>query len=304
MRLNDVPWATRLALRGWRLRLATPRSSRRFTKRLMDTLDDVRHAQGARAQTPAPAKPPRMLLLIRHGQTTYNVEGRLPGQLEGVALTDEGRRQAQRAAVALSNLPLSAVVASPLERARETGEILARGWSAPVTLDARLKDTDIGPWAGMLINDLNKTEPSWKEFVEKPSEPPEGVEGFLSVQERAVAAVKDVLGDATLGNYVAVVAHADVVKLILAYYTETPVDVARFTAIANASISALLFGDEPKPQILAVNWQPFPGWLAPFALPKPGEQQPGGATEAGGATEPPSAEGSSAAKGAETGEAR
>ncbi|HEY2571618.1 MAG TPA: histidine phosphatase family protein, partial [Solirubrobacteraceae bacterium] len=163
MRWNDVPWFLRSTLRGWRLRLATPRAPRRFTKRLMDTLDN---AKSARAETPAPqGKPPRMLLLVRHGQTTYNVEGRLPGQLEGVALTDEGRRQAQRAAVALSNLPLSAVVTSPLERARETGEILARGWSAPLTLDPRLKDTDIGPWAGKLIADLDRTEPGWKAFV-------------------------------------------------------------------------------------------------------------------------------------------
>ncbi len=246
----------------------------------MEKRETLEHAESTSAgESATPTKPPRMILLIRHGQTTYNVEGRLPGQLEGVALTDEGRRQAQRAAVALSGLPLSAVVASPLERARETGEILARGWALPVRLDSRLKDTDIGPWAGQLISDLNKSEPKWKAFVEKPSEPPDHVEGFVSVQQRAVAAIRDVLDDASLGDYVAVVAHADVVKLILAHFTETPVDVARFTAIANASISAMLFGDDPKPHILAVNWIAFPGWLAPFARPAPHEQTPGGAIE-------------------------
>jgi broad specificity phosphatase PhoE len=243
------------------------------------------------------SEPPRLILLIRHGETTYNVERRLPGQLPGIALTDEGRRQAQRAAVALSGLPLSAVVSSPLERARETAEMLARGWALSVRLDARLMDTDIGPWAGKTLDELNKTEPKWKAFVEKPSEPPDGVEGFYSVQQRSVAALADVLADESLGTYIALVAHADVVKLILAYYSDTPVDTARFTSIANASISALLFADDAKPQVLAVNWTAFPGWLAPFTHkpPQPQEQAPGGVSESASADLPPAAPSASAA---------
>jgi probable phosphoglycerate mutase len=244
-------------------------------------------------------KPPRLLLLVRHGETTYNVENRLPGQLPGVLLTDEGRRQAQRAAVALSGLPLSTVIASPLERARETAEILARGWALPVRLDPRLMDTDIGPWAGKQIDELNKTEPGWKAYVERPSAPPEGIEGFSAVQVRSVAAVDDILRDDSLGAYIVLVAHADVVKLILAHYMGIAVDCARFTSIGNASISALLFADDLQPQLLAVNWTPFPGWLAPFRAPTPpqGEAQTPGGTSGGeapppqhGASPPPPAE--------------
>jgi probable phosphoglycerate mutase len=302
MRRATACWALRLRLRSLHRRLTTPRSGRRFVKKLMDSLNTANsaaggnisvngaHPQGASApnaavsgaaQAAPPARPARLLLLVRHGETTYNVEKRLPGQLPGVPLTDEGRRQAQRAAVALSNLPLSAVVSSPLERAKETAEILARGWALPVRLDPRLMDTDIGPWASKQLDELNKSEPAWKAYVAKPSAPPEGVEGFTSVQARSVAAVKDILADESLGSYVALVAHADVVKLILAYYTETPVDCARFTSIANASISALLFSDDPKPHLLAVNWTAFPGWLVPFSLKLPQAQQsaPGGATE-------------------------
>jgi broad specificity phosphatase PhoE len=314
MRWATARWALRLRLRSLHRRLTTPRSGRRFVKKLMDSLNTANttastgpsvngaHPQNGTtpdtavsgvAQAAPPARPARLLLLVRHGETTYNVEKRLPGQLPGVALTDEGRRQAHRAAVALSNLPLSAVVSSPLERAKETAEILARGWALPVRLDPRLMDTDIGPWASKQLDELNKNEPAWKAYVEKPSAPPKGVEGFTSVQARSVAAVNDILADASLGSYIALVAHADVVKLILAYYTETPVDCARFTAIANASISALLFGDDPKPHLLAVNWTAFPGWLAPFSLKPPQAQEPalGGATEPavqpGEAAEPP-----------------
>ena len=55
-----------------------------------------------------------LLLLIRHGESTWNVEHRLPGQLPGIDLTEEGRAQAQRLASALRMLPLSSIISSPL----------------------------------------------------------------------------------------------------------------------------------------------------------------------------------------------
>ncbi len=218
---------------------------------------------GAQHQPQAPQKPTRLLILVRHGQTTYNVENRLPGQLPGVMLTDEGRRQALRAAVALSGLPLSAVISSPLERAAETAEIIARGWNLRVRTDPRLKDTDVGPFAGQQIAELKKHDPRWDQFVEHPNAPPEGVESFEQVQRRAVAAVGDLLADEPLGNYIALVAHADVIKLILAHYSGMASEVARFVSIANASISALAFGDTAQPHVLAVNWMALPAWLSP-----------------------------------------
>ncbi|HEX6798693.1 MAG TPA: histidine phosphatase family protein [Ktedonobacterales bacterium] len=218
--------------------------------------------QGA-AQPQPPQRPPRLLILLRHGQTTYNVENRLPGQIPGVALTDEGRRQALRAAVALSGLPLSAVIASPLERAKDTAEIIAHGWNLPVRTDQRLMDTDIGSWAGQQIAELRKNDPGWEQYVAHPNEPPEGVESFERVQRRSVAAVRDLLADESLGSYIVVVSHADVVKLILAHYSGIASASARFVSIANASISALAFGDTPQPHVLAVNWTALPAWLSP-----------------------------------------
>lgn len=209
---------------------------------------DISVAPTSDANGQAPATPPqppkqrmRYVLIVRHGQTHFNVEGRLPGQLAGVGLTDEGRRQAHQAAVALSALPLSAIVASPLERARDTAEIIARGWALPVRLDPRLMDTDVGAWSGQKIEDVAKNDPNWKAFTEHPTNPPPGVESLAAVQARAVAAVEAALDDPTTGDYLIVVAHADVVKLIIAQYTGVAIDGVRFMSIANASISALAF---------------------------------------------------------------
>jgi broad specificity phosphatase PhoE len=282
-----IAWRICLPVAGWYLRhgqlyLLRPRTADGLVRRLMEPLESLHTtspsapatANGAHPvpesataeRTPEQRPPARLVILVRHGETNYNVERRLPGQLAGVTLTDEGRRQAQRAAVALSGLPISAVIASPLERARATAEIIARGWALPVRTDPRLKDTDVGSWSGALIDDLNKTDPAWKAFVEHPSQPPAGVEGFEAVRARAVAAVDDALKDAATGNYLVMVAHADVIKLILAHYTAMETEAARFIAIGNCAISALAFTAEAMPHLLAINWTAAPGWLMPPPL--------------------------------------
>lgn len=300
MRRSYALAALRTILRYRLAWLRNPRSGRALLKRFMDTTaHDTQankainngnimdgkapaptqdSAQAAEQTPPGPQKPPRLILLIRHGQTTYNVEGRLPGQLPGVPLTDEGRRQAHAAAVALSAVPLSAVLTSPLERARETAEILARGWGVAVREDPRLMDTDVRRWAGQKLEDVNKQDPAWKAFLDNPTEPPDGVESFPSVQARAVAVIEEALANPELGNYIAVVAHADVVKLILAHYTNVPLLTARFLWINNASLSALAFSENSPPHLLAMNWTASPGWLVP-PLPKPARepQAPAGA---------------------------
>jgi broad specificity phosphatase PhoE len=243
-------------------------------------------AAAAAATTPAEEPRPRVrLLLIRHGETTFNVERRLPGQLLDVPLTDEGRRQAHRAAVALSAIPLSAVISSPLERARDTAEIMARGWGLPVRLDNRLKDTDVGRWAGQKIDELTKSDPEWRAFVAHPTEPPPGVgvESMVVVMERAVAAVEDVLRNAELGAVIAVVAHADVIKLVVGHYMGIHPDCAHRLHVDNASITALEFAGDRPPLLLALNWTAAPWWLSmpPKQRAPDAEQRTGGVEGAG-----------------------
>ncbi len=309
MRVRRVLLMLRIQLRYHLVRTRNPRSGRGLLRRFMNTThidttpdgddrrsDDIQNghrpaqveqaAQAPQGQQP-PAKPPRLVLLVRHGQTTFNVEQRLPGQLPGVALTEEGRRQAYQAAVALAAVPLSAVLSSPLERARDTAEILARGWGVTVREDPRLMDTDVVRWAGKKIDEIAKEDPAWKAFLDNPLQPPEGVESFTSVQQRVVAVVEDVLCDPSFGNYVVLVAHADVVKLIVAHYTGVPLTGARFLSVGNASLSALAFTEHNPPHLLAMNWTPTPGWLVP-PLPKP-QQEPQAA--AGGSEPAASADG-------------
>lgn len=203
------------------------------------------------------------LLLIRHGQTIWNVEHRLPGQLPGVELNDTGRQQAARLADALTVLPISAIISSPLERARETAEILAKGRDLSVQIEPELADTDVGKWAGQVIEQLSKDDPSWKAYVKNPTVAPEGVETFPQVQQRVVTAVERRREQDNIGTYPAFVAHADVIKLLLAHYMGLDVERAGSMLIDNASVSMIELEEEHKPHVIAVGWSPRPGWLRP-----------------------------------------
>ncbi len=203
------------------------------------------------------------LLLIRHGQTTWNVEHRLPGHLAGVELNDTGRQQAARLADALAIIPISAVISSPLDRARETAEILVKGRDLSVQLEPELVDTDVGRWAGQVIGELSKNDPAWGAYVRDPTVAPEGIETFPQVQQRAVTAIERRRKEDNIGAYPVFVAHADVIKLLLAYYLDLAPGRAGSMMIDNASVSIVELEEEQKPRVIAIGWSPRPGWLKP-----------------------------------------
>lgn len=205
----------------------------------------------------------RTLLIVRHGQTTWNIEHRLPGQLPGVALNERGHQQAAHLAEALTVLPISAVISSPLERARDTASYIAKGRDLPIQIEPDLADTDVGPWAGKLINELAKEDPAWSAYVKDPTTAPEGVETFPQVQRRVVAAVERWLEQDSLGAYPVFVAHADVIKLLLAHYTGLDARRAGSIHIDNASVSLVELEKDRQPYVVAMGWSPHPGWLKP-----------------------------------------
>lgn len=212
------------------------------------------------------------LLFIRHGQTSWNVEHRLPGQLPGIALNDAGREQAARLAEALSVLPISTIVTSPLERAYDTASLLNRERNLPLQLDPDLMDTNIGHWAGQSYHELNKSDESWKSFVHNPTVAPEDVETFPQVQNRAVAAVERWRKRESSGLFIAFVAHADVVKLLVAHYSGLDTRRAGSIMIDNASVSIVELEEEHPPRVVSIGWNPKPGWLK---APTPAEAKEG-----------------------------
>jgi probable phosphoglycerate mutase len=97
------------------------------------------------------------LLLVRHGETDWNADGRLQGQTDR-PLSDHGRRQAQQLAGELADESFEAIYASDLSRARETAEILGERLGLPVSLDSDLREKDWGNWEGLTAVERDRVE--------------------------------------------------------------------------------------------------------------------------------------------------
>jgi probable phosphoglycerate mutase len=205
-----------------------------------------------------------LLLLIRHGESTWNVEERLPGQLPGIELTGEGRAQARRLANALTRLPLSSIISSPLARATQTAEYLVQGRALTIQLEPDLMDIELGHWSGQNRDALFHIDPAWKAFVRDPLVAPSDVETFPKLEQRVVTAIERWLQKDTTGPLPAFVTHADVIKVLLAHYLGLEMGHARSLSIDNASVSVVALETDRLPLVLTISWNPQPGWLYSF----------------------------------------
>jgi broad specificity phosphatase PhoE len=104
------------------------------------------------------------LLLVRHGETDWNADGRLQGQTDR-PLSDFGRRQARQLAEKLDGEQFAALYSSDLSRARETAEIVGERLGLAVGLDPDLREKDWGNWEGLTAAERDRVE-----FVGEPTE--------------------------------------------------------------------------------------------------------------------------------------
>jgi broad specificity phosphatase PhoE len=97
------------------------------------------------------------LLLVRHGETDWNAEGRLQGHTDR-PLSEFGGRQTRRLADDLEDEELEAIYSSDLSRARETAEIVGERLGLPVVLDPDLREKDWGTWEGLTAVERDRVE--------------------------------------------------------------------------------------------------------------------------------------------------
>jgi len=193
------------------------------------------------------------ILLVRHGQTDWNVTGQIMGQ-RPVPLNETGKSQAYRLAELLRGRSIQGIYSSPVIRARRTAEILASVLQLEVTDEQGLCEIGCGEWEGRFWNDL-ADDLVRQDFYVKPHEArPPGGETLRDVQARAVAAVQRVIAGAP-GGQIVLVSHADVVRAILAHYLDLNLQMVRRLRIDHASVTALeLNGDDAD--LLFLNYVP------------------------------------------------
>ena len=160
----------------------------------------------------------RRLILLRHGQTTYNATNRMQGHLDS-PLSETGLAQARSAAELVAKLGVSKIVASDLQRAANTAQIIADRLGLPVSTDARLRETHLGEWQGKSHAEVDAAHPGararWRN--DAAWAPPEG-ESRVEVAQRARPVVEELLAeyDAWDDSAVLLVAHGGTISALTA----------------------------------------------------------------------------------------
>lgn len=180
----------------------------------------------------------RSILVIRHGETDWNRDRRVMGS-EPVELNAEGRDQCERAGSLLAAFGVTRIVTSPLVRAVETAEILARALSVDVTSDPDLEEVRFGRWQGLTYDEI-RGEPEYRAFMVDPlANRTPGGETIRDVQQRGLAG----LGRVEPGENVLFVSHGDIIRTTLCHFLAIPVTEFRRVRIDNCGISAVSFRD-------------------------------------------------------------
>ena len=147
------------------------------------------------------------LLVIRHGQSLWNVDERWQGRAN-IALSELGVQQARSAARALGAFDL--IASSHLDRARDTAQIIAEHLGiGPVIVDERIQETDIGPWEGLTRPEIESRWPGYMESFQKP----DGFESDEAVIQRMTAGLADIAAQCRGGTGL-VISHSGVIRTL------------------------------------------------------------------------------------------
>ena len=170
----------------------------------------------------------RRLILLRHGQTDYNVAGRMQGHLDSM-LTSVGHEQAAAAAPMLAALAPDRMVSSDLQRAVDTAEVVGAACALPVKFDARLRETHLGQWQGRTVAEIDSDHPgaiaAWRS---DPTWAPPGGESRVDVVARSRPVVDELdaeFADSADGSTtVLLVAHGGLIAGLVTGLLELPTD--------------------------------------------------------------------------------
>jgi glucosyl-3-phosphoglycerate phosphatase len=167
----------------------------------------------------------RRIILLRHGQTDYNVAGRMQGHLDSV-LTPAGHEQAAEAAPVIAALGPDRVISSDLRRAVDTAEVVGAACGLPVKFDARLRETHLGEWQGHTVADIEHDYPgAIADWRSDPAWAPPGGESRVAVVERSRPVVDELdaeFADSADDSTALLVAHGGLIAGLVTGLMELP----------------------------------------------------------------------------------
>jgi 2,3-bisphosphoglycerate-dependent phosphoglycerate mutase len=183
------------------------------------------------------------VVAVRHGETAWNVQTRIQGQLD-IGLNAIGRRQAERLGLALADENLGAVYASDLQRTLDTARAVAEQAGVPVHTDAALRERGFGTFEGLTWAEVEQQHPDasrrWRE--RDASFGPPGGETLAVFYERAVSALTTIAARHR-GEHIAIVTHGGVLDALYRAASRIALDAPRTWQLGNASINRVLHGE-------------------------------------------------------------
>ncbi|MFT3802198.1 MAG: histidine phosphatase family protein [Burkholderiaceae bacterium] len=180
------------------------------------------------------------LILIRHGVTTWNQQGRFQGCLD-IGLADEGHVQARLTGERLASTPLSAVYASDLSRALQTAAPIARAQSLDVVPDPGFRERHYGDFQGFTGEQISERDPlAWQRWRARDADfvLPGGGESLRQFYERVRDALHRV-ADRHPGESVAIVTHGGVLDCVYRLGTGMALSAPRRHDLLNASLNRI-----------------------------------------------------------------
>ena len=188
---------------------------------------------------------PTRIIAVRHGETAWNVDTRIQGQLD-IGLNDKGRWQAERVGLALADEEIARIYASDLSRAHATALAIARHSSNPqareVQLHAGLRERAFGKFEGHTYAAIEAQWPDesrrWRQ--REPDFAPEGGESPLQVMERVERSISE-LASPHRGEQIVVVAHGGIMDMLYRLATRQSVSAPRTWELGNTAINRLLW---------------------------------------------------------------
>jgi broad specificity phosphatase PhoE len=197
------------------------------------------------------------LVLIRHGLSLANAEGRMQGWLDS-PLSDAGREQALALTRRLvrEGWRIRAIYSSDLLRAAQTADLLGTALGLPVVLDRRLREYDIGAISGAIWSEMEFSHPEiWLSLQGRGERVPiPGEEGMPAFYERVSAALADILGRHASGaedDAVALVTHGGTLRMMLANFLQ--LDPTRRVPFEFHNASLTVVRLDPRPTLVRHN---------------------------------------------------
>jgi len=207
-------------------------------------------------------------ILMRHGETRWNREGRVMGR-NPVELSENGRAQVEAAVVLARSLQPDLIVTSPLVRARQTAEIIAAGLGAiEIREDPAIAEVAYGRWEGMTYHELIN-DSHYAVYRESPVDyPTPGGETIPHVQARGVAAIHRAV-EAKPECRILFVSHGDIIRTVLCYFLGLELKFFHRVRIDNGALSGVQISGNFA-EVKFMNWLPEPSraFISPFSTAK------------------------------------